>query len=83
MKLVIDEFSSDNRIDSFLADYMQDFSRSKIQTEIKKGSVLVNSKTVKPSYSVKEGDEIVFEIPYNNSSKDIYFTNDNQIILSD
>ena len=49
MKLVIDELSSDNRIDSFLADYMQDFSRSKIQTEIKKGCVLVNSKIVKPS----------------------------------
>ena len=61
MKLVIDEFSSDNRIDSFLADYMQDFSRSKIQTEIKKGSVLVNSKPVKPSYILKENDLIEFE----------------------
>ena len=61
MKLVIDEFSSDNRIDSFLADYMQDFSRSKIQTEIKKGSVLVNSKIVKPSYILKENDLIEFE----------------------
>ena len=65
MKLVIDEFSSDNRIDSFLADYMQDFSRSKIQTEIKKGSVLVNSKIVKPSYILKENDLIEFEPPVN------------------
>ena len=65
MKLVIDEFSSDNRIDSFLADYMQDFSRSKIQTEIKKGSVLVNSKPVKPSYILKENDLIEFELLVN------------------
>lgn len=63
MKLIIDELTDNIRIDTYLADYMQDFSRSKIQSEIKKGSVLVNSKTVKPSYSVKEGDEIVFEIP--------------------
>ena len=33
-------------------------------------------------YDIKK-NEIVFEIPYNNSSKDIFFTNDNQIILSD
>lgn len=33
-------------------------------------------------YDMKK-NEIVFEIPYNNSSKDIFFTNDNQIILSD
>ena len=52
MKLIIDELTDNIRIDAYLADYMQDFSRSKIQSEIKKGSVLVNSKTVKPSYSV-------------------------------
>ena len=61
MKLVIDEFSSDNRIDSFLADYMQDFSRSKIQTAIKKGKVLVNGTEKKPSYTLKDGDKIEFE----------------------
>ena len=65
MKLIIDELTDNIRIDAYLADYMQDFSRSKIQSEIKKGSILVNSKTVKPSYSVKEGDEIVVEIPEN------------------
>ena len=62
MKLIIDELTDNIRIDTYLADYMQDFSRSKIQSEIKKGSVLVNSKTVKPSYSVKEGD--VLEIAF-------------------
>ena len=61
MKLVIDELSSEIRIDVFLADYMQELSRAKIQAEIKKGSILVNSKVVKPSYIVKENDLIEFE----------------------
>ena len=42
MKLIIDELTDNQRIDAYLAEYMQDFSRSKIQSEIKKGSVLVN-----------------------------------------
>ena len=61
MRLVIDEFTSNVRIDVFLADYMQEISRSKIQSEIKSGNVLVNSKTSKTSYILKENDVIEFE----------------------
>ena len=60
MKLIIDELTTDTRIDVFLAEYMKDYSRSKIQTEIKKGAAIVNSKSVKPSYILKEGDIIEF-----------------------
>jgi len=60
MRLVIDELTTDTRIDSYLADYMQDYSRSKIQTEIKKGAVLVNTKPVKSSYILKDGDVLEF-----------------------
>lgn len=89
MKLIIDELTDNIRIDAYLADYMQDFSRSKIQSEIKKGSVLVNSKTVKPSYSVKEGDEIVVEIPENvikiepeNISLNIVWEDENMLVVN-
>lgn len=89
MKLIIDELTDNIRIDTYLADYMQDFSRSKIQSEIKKGSVLVNSKTVKPSYSVKEGDEIVFEIPETtikiepeNIPLDIVWEDENMLVVN-
>lgn len=89
MKLIIDELTDNIRIDAYLADYMQDFSRSKIQSEIKKGSVLVNSKTVKPSYSVKEGDEIVFEIPATtikiepeNIPLDIVWEDENMLVVN-
>ena len=89
MKLIIDELTDNIRIDAYLADYMQDFSRSKIQSEIKKGSVLVNSKNVKPSYSVKEGDEIVFEIPETtikiepeNIPIDIIWEDENMLVVN-
>ena len=89
MKLIIDELTDNIRIDTYLADYMQDFSRSKIQSEIKKGSVLVNSKTVKPSYGVKEGDEIVFEIPETtikiepeNIPLDIVWEDENMLVVN-
>ena len=89
MNLIIDELTDNIRIDTYLADYMQDFSRSKIQSEIKKGSVLVNSKNVKPSYSVKEGDEIVFEIPETtikiepeNIPIDIIWEDENMLVVN-
>ena len=89
MKLIIDELTDNIRIDTYLAEYMQDFSRSKIQSEIKKGSVLVNSKTVKPSYSIKEGDEIVFEIPETtikiepeNIPLDIVWEDENMLVVN-
>ncbi len=58
MKLTIDELNEDIRIDAYLAEIMQDISRSKIQNLIKNGKCLVNSKEVKPSYSLKIGDII-------------------------
>lgn len=58
MKLIIDEQFENERIDSYLAKITPNKSRSKIQAEIKKGLVLVNKKTVKPSYLLKENDDI-------------------------
>ena len=58
MKLIADDLTEEKRLDVYLADYMQDVSRSKIQTEIKRGNILVNSKPSKPSYIIKSGDEI-------------------------
>lgn len=58
MKLIIDDLTEEQRIDSYLAGYLQDFSRSKIQSEIKNGAILVNSKPIKASYIIKPNDEI-------------------------
>ena len=58
MKIIIDEHSEDIRIDVMLADIMKNMSRSKLQSCIKNGTVLVNNKTVKPSYITKEDDAV-------------------------
>lgn len=62
MKYTIDETNEGLRIDSFLSELIPDLSRSKIQNEIKKGNILINSKNVKPSYSLKENDIIEINI---------------------
>lgn len=59
-KIIIDDLEEPKRIDAFIAEYLQDISRSKIQAEIKSGNIIVNSKNTKPSYILKENDEIEF-----------------------
>ncbi len=50
------------RLDVYLAEVLTDFSRSKIQSAIKRGEVFVNGNPEKPSYCVKEDDKIDFSI---------------------
>ena len=89
MKLVIDDLTEEKRLDSYLADIMQEFSRSKIQSEIKNGSVLVNSKEVKPSYTIKSGDvvdvnlqENVLKIEPENIPLDIVYEDENMLVVN-
>ena len=58
MKIIIDDFNENCRIDAYLATLLQEYSRSQIQTYIKQGNITVNSVSVKPSYQVKNGDEV-------------------------
>lgn len=67
MKLIIDELTEETRIDTYLAGFLQDVSRSKIQSEIKNGSITVNKKTTKPSYQLREGD--VVEVNFSQTLK--------------
>lgn len=62
MKIIVDELAEEKRLDTFLAGYLQDYSRSKIQSEIKKGNIIVNNTLVKPSYIIKPNDEIIINI---------------------
>jgi len=65
MKLIIDDLTEEKRLDMYLAEYLQDFSRSRLQAEIKKGNVIVNSVETKPSYTIKSGDIIEVNIQDN------------------
>ena len=68
--LKIEENESNERLDAYLADTFEDFSRSKIQKFIENGQILVNDQKVKSSYKIRENDciscdlegaEIVFD----------------------
>lgn len=61
----IDYIDENERLDSFLANNIPNFSRSQIQKAIKNFQIQVNSKSQKPSYSLKENDEIEVNIEEN------------------
>jgi 23S rRNA pseudouridine1911/1915/1917 synthase len=50
------------RLDAFLAEKIEDWSRSRLQRLIDEGDVLVNENTAKPSYKLRDGDEIEVEL---------------------
>lgn len=58
MKEIIVESNVNNRIDSYLSELLEEFSRSNIQKMISEGNILVNDKRVKLSYKVLAGDKI-------------------------
>ncbi|MBU5440361.1 RluA family pseudouridine synthase [Tissierella sp. MSJ-40] len=51
------------RLDTYIADELDEISRTYIQKLIKENLVLVNGKTMKARYLVKEGDYIRVELP--------------------
>ena len=89
MKIVVDDLCEEKRLDTYLAQYLQDFSRSKISNEIRKGSVLVNSKETKPSYTIKSGDVVEINIQENilkiepeNISLEIVYEDENMAVIN-
>lgn len=60
MEVIIKE--AGNRLDKALAD-LTELSRSQANEAIKAGTVLVNGKSAKANYAVKEGDVITYELP--------------------
>ena len=46
------------RLDAFLATHIERWSRSRLQRLVEDGDVLVNGKPAKPSYKLREGDEV-------------------------
>ncbi len=89
MKLIIDELTEEKRLDAYLAECLQDFSRSKIQSEIKLGNIKVNSKESKSSYIIKCGDVIDFDIKEDSLkiepeeiTLDIIYEDENMLVVN-
>lgn len=61
-KFIVEEGSGE-RLDVYIADQIEDLSRSFISKLIKKGLILVNGEVKKPKYIVKKGDLIQVDIP--------------------
>ncbi len=55
--------SGSQRLDAFLASKLPDLSRSKIQTLIKEGHILLNGGMVKARAALKTGDQITITVP--------------------
>ena len=78
------------RIDKFLAQEFFSLSRGEIIKNIKEGKILVNKEIVKPSYHLKENDEIESNIsfereevfPNKEIKLNIIFTDSNIIVIS-
>jgi len=51
------------RLDSFLAERIEDFTRTAVASLIEKGNVTVNGKAVKKNYKLSIGEEIEVNIP--------------------
>src|SRR5262245_29121061 len=58
----IDETSVDSRLDTYLASHIPTWSRARLQRLIENEDVVVNGRSVKPSYRLRKGDEIEVEL---------------------
>ena len=56
--LPVETIHKGKRLDAFLAERIEGWSRSRLQKLIENGDVLVNEKEAKASYKLREGDEI-------------------------
>ena len=80
----------DERLDVYLSNALEHFSRSRIQKLIKDGSVKVNSNEVKSSYGLKDSDEIEILIPEASELKleaeniplDIQYEDDDMLVIN-
>ena len=78
------------RIDKFLTNELDDYSRTQIQNLIKDNCVFVNDKNVKANYILTMGDEIIVNIPdpvdidikKEDIPLDIYYEDDDVIVIN-
>ena len=61
--LRIDPEHAGLRLDAFLASQLENWSRARLQKLIENEDILVNGKVAKPSYKLREHDEIEVELP--------------------
>ena len=89
-KFIVTYKESNERLDKALSSFKNDLSRSYIVKLIDEGKILVNNKQEKPSYKVKENDEISLleieekssDIKEENIPLDVVYEDDDIMIIN-
>ena len=87
---ITDENDENTRLDNYLSDLFENFSRSYLQKLIKDGKVLINGEIKKTSYKVRLGDKVAIEaaeekeiiIHPQNIPLEIVFEDDNMAVVN-
>ncbi len=90
VKYFIYEENEPCRVDKYLAEELEDLSRSMIQQLIKDNLVLVNDKNIKANYILKQADKIevtindpvVSEITAEDIPLDVYYEDEDVIVVN-
>lgn len=90
MIYIADENDDGKRLDLRLSEVLESVSRSKVQSAIKNGDITVNNSEKKPSYILKEDDEIVVsdnlfdpvKFTPENIPLDIIYEDDNMLVIN-
>jgi 23S rRNA pseudouridine1911/1915/1917 synthase len=88
--LIVPQILAKQRIDKYIANFIENASRTKVQKAINLGYVTVNGELVKSNYLVKPEDEIEIELEYpdkqdvvpENIPLDIVFEDDYLMIIN-
>lgn len=88
--IITDENDESTRLDNYLSDLYENFSRSHLQKLIKDGNVLINDEIKKPSYKVRLGDKVTIKaaeekeivIQPQNIELDIIWEDENMAIVN-
>ena len=62
LSFTVPQESAGQRLDAFLAEQVQSWSRSRLQRLIEDGDVLVNGRAAKPSYKLRASDQVEAEL---------------------
>lgn len=86
---IIKDLDQGQRIDKFLVGHLEE-SRSSIQREIQSGHILVNSKQIKPNYTLRSNDRVRGDIPHEealhilpeNIPLDVIYEDDHMLLIN-
>lgn len=90
-RIVADKGQKPLRVDKFLSNFLENVSRSRVQTAADAGNIHVNGEVVKSNYKVKPGDVVTVEMSYppreielipENIPLDIVYEDDDVVVVN-